>query len=217
MKRTFLAAASLLVACALLFSCSHAAPRLDSVSLRLVYRAAGVERLSFFALVADEDGFLDLDALHLLNNSSQLYWSLSAKDWLKVERTGETWIGSHTIAMADDAKFPRGAYRAVLVDKGGDRIERTVAFDPPLASARRFPSLSGTKGRYRVISEYPKNVIVGYDSSGAQSRTVQLKAKEGLLSELELGPAIQSIALWAEDEESRVAALTDPVSIKALY
>lgn len=222
MKKIFRAAAALLAVCTALFSCSQAAPRLDSVSLRLVYRAGGggtgvVERLSFFALVSDEDGILDLDALHLLNDSSQLYWSLSAKDWLKVEKSGETWIGSHSLSMNDGVPFPRGVYRAVLVDKGGERAERTVSFSPPAEPARRYPSFSAAKGRYRVVSEYPKNSVVAYDASGAIARTVALKNKEGALSELDLGPAVQSLAVWAEDEESRTAALTDPLSLKGLY
>lgn len=214
MKRAFLplaAAVPVLFLCA----CSQSAPRLDSVSLRLTYRSGGVERLSFFALASDDDGILDLEELHLLHDRSQLYWSLSASDWLRAERTGETWIGSHSIAMPDDAPFPRGSYRAVLVDKGGSRAERSVGFDPPAAAARAFPSLSIAAGRYRIASAYPKNSIVAYDASMAVAKTVVPKASEGPISELGLASTARFIALWAEDDERMVGALTDPAPLRA--
>lgn len=206
-----------LAAVVLVAACSQAAPRIDSVSLRLTYRSGGRERLSFFALSYDEDGTLDLEELHLLNDRAQLYWTVTSRDWLVVERAGETWVGSHGIAMADGAPFPSGVYRAVLVDKGGDRAERDVFFEPPERGRRRFPSLSVAGGRYRIISSYPNNSLVAYDASGTRLRTVKPKSAEGRISDLSLGPSAQSIALWAEDEEAGVAALTDPVSLKGLY
>jgi hypothetical protein len=211
------AIAAALAAAVLAASCSQAAPRIDSVSLRLTYRSGGNERLSFFALSYDEDGTLDLEELHLLNDRAQLYWTVTSKDWIVVEQSGETWIGSHGISMPDGASFPRGAYRAVLVDKGGDRAEREIFFDPPAAARRQFPSLAVSDGRYRVVSTYQKNSMVAYDVSGARIRVFPLKTKEGRIVDLSLGQSAQSIALWAEDEEAGVAALTDPVSLKGLY
>jgi hypothetical protein len=90
---------------------------------------------------------------------------VTSKDWIVVEQSGETWIGSHGISMPDGASFPRGAYRAVLVDKGGDRAEREIFFDPPAAARRQFPSLAVSDGRYRVVSTYQKNSMVAYDVS----------------------------------------------------
>lgn len=198
-------------------SCSQAAPRIDSASLRLTYRQGGAERLSFFVLADDDDGTLDLDELHLLHDRAQLYWTLSSKDWIIVERVGETWIGTHSIAMDGDGKFPRGSYRVVLTDKGGDRAERSISFSPPLAPQRAFPAINAGGGRYRIRSAYPKNTIVAYDGSGAPVKTAAVKAGEGRIADLELGQAAESIALWAEDDESGVAAMTEPVSLKGLY
>jgi hypothetical protein len=213
MKWSFL----FVLAAASALSCSQSAPRIDSAFLRLTYRQGGVEGLSFFVLAADEDGSLDLEELHLLNDRAQLYWTLTAKDWITEERVGETWIGTHSLTMPDGEKFPRGPYRIVLADKGGDRAERTISLDPPLSPARAFPSFSAAGGRYRVSSSYPANSIVAYDEAGAAVRTVVLQAREGRIADLDLGPTARSIALWAVDEESGVAALTDPMSLKGLY
>ncbi len=211
MKSPLLRRALLCLSAAAIISCSQSAPRIDSVSLRLTYRADGAERLSFFALAADDDGLLDLEELHLLNDRAQLYWTLRSDDWLEVDRSGETWVGSHSIAMPDDAGFPRGIYRAVLVDKGGSRAERTVSFEAPAKSARPFPLLSIASGRYRAVSAYPSNTIVAYDQTGSRVKTVALKRLEGPLTDLALPGAAASIALWAEDGESGVGAITDAV------
>lgn len=217
MKRIFALAFAFAVAAAVSVSCSQSAPRIDSASLRLTYRQGGVERLTFFVLAADEDGTLDLEELHLLNDRAQLYWTLTSKDWIVAERLGETWIGTHAIEMSDRGKFPRGPYRIVLVDKGGDRAERMISLDPPIVPERAFPTLSAEGGLYRIFSTYPVNSIVAYDEAGVSVKTVVLKAREGRMADLELGPAARSIALWAEDDESGVAALTDSMSLKGLY
>lgn len=199
------------------FSCSQAAPKLLAVSLKLVYRQSGsaiVERLSCFALAEDEDGFADIEELRLVNDRAQLYWTLTSSDWLSVVKTGDTWVGSHSISMPEGMRFPRGQYRVVLVDKGGEKAERTVSFDAPVVSARSFPNLSIAGGSYSVSSSYPKNLLVVYGASGALLRSVELPARSGKIAELGLGPNARSVALWAEDEESSIAAFTEAVTIE---
>ncbi|OHE65120.1 MAG: hypothetical protein A2Y36_18845, partial [Treponema sp. GWA1_62_8] len=188
-------------------ACSQAVPSIQFATLRLVYRPSsseGSERLSFFVLATDDDGFVDLEELYLVNDRSQLYWKLTADDWLVAERSGQTWVGSHSISMSDGGAFPRGVYRALLVDKGGDRAERSLTMDAPVRASRPFPTLNVADGAYRVQSDYPKNLLVAYDASGAAVRNVPLKTKDGKLADLALGSSIRSVALWAEDEASGV-------------
>jgi hypothetical protein len=209
--------ALLLLAMIASFSCSQAAPKLLAVSLKLVYRQSAlsiVERLSCFVLAEDEDGFADIEELRLVNDRAQLYWTLTSSDWLSVVKTGDTWVGSHSISMPEGMRFPRGQYRVVLVDKGGEKTERTVSFDPPAVSARAFPNLSISGGSYSVSSSYPKNLLVVYSASGALLRSVELPARSGKVAELGLGPNVRSVALWAEDEASSVAAFTEPVTVE---
>ncbi len=209
--------ASALVCCVALASCSQAEPRIIAVSLKLVYRQVGsatVERLSCFVFAEDDDGEADLEELRLVNDRSQLFWKLTSSDWISVVKTGQTWFGSHAISMPEGMKFPRGAYRIVLLDKGGERNERSLSFDAPLSSERPFPTLTFSSESYAVSSAYPKNLLVAYGASGAVLRTLELTGKTGKLADLSLGPNVSSVALWAEDEASSVAAFTEAVPIK---
>lgn len=200
-----------------LASCSQAAPRLVAVSLKLIYRQSGsayVERLSCFAFAEDEDGEADLEELRIVNDRAQLYWTLTSQDWISVVKTGQTWFGSHALSMPEGSKFPRGAYRIVLLDKGGERSERSVSFEAPVASARPFPSLSFSEGSYSVSSAYPKNLLVIYAASGSVLRSIELTAKAGKVADLAIGSGARSAALWAEDEATSVAAFTEPVPLE---
>jgi len=200
-----------------LAGCSQAAPRIPAAQLRLVYRqedGAVRERFSFFISAEDEDGTEDLAEVYLLNDREQLVWKLTDADWIRLEKSGQTWIGSHDIAMADDGGLPRGAYRAVLVDKGGARAERTLAFDDAAVQRRAFPSLRFETGRYTVLSAYPEHQLIVYDEKGALIRKLALKAKTGIIADLQLPPAARSVVLWAEDPVSNIAALTDGVLLK---
>jgi hypothetical protein len=212
------ALAALLLAAAA-SSCSQSAPRISSLSVRLVYRwvdGRAAERLSLFVYGADEDGDADLEELHLLNDEAQLHWSMASGDWISAERSGDAWIGAHALAMPGGDQFPRGVYRVVLVDKGGQRAERVFSLDQDLAPGRPFPTLSFAEGRYRVASSYPKNSLVVYDAAGAGIRTVLLKTAEGAVSDLGLPTGARSAALWAEDEGNLTAALTEPAALPPL-
>jgi hypothetical protein len=200
-----------------LAGCSQAAPRIPAAQLRLVYRqedGAVRERFSFFISAEDEDGTEDLAEVYLLHDREQLVWKLTDADWIRVEKSGQTWIGSHDIAMADDASLPRGAYRAVLVDKSGARAERTLAFDDASGQRRAFPSLDLEKKRYAVVSDYPDHQLIVYDEKGGLIKKLPLTTRTGSLADLKLPPAARSVALWAEDPVAGVAAMTDAVPVK---
>jgi hypothetical protein len=92
-----------------------------------------VERFSFFILPEDEDGLEDLEELRLYHDQEGLAWSLTRADWISHEAEGKTWIGSRAIAMVDDGVLPRGLFRAVLLDRGGERSDRLFSFDAPAA------------------------------------------------------------------------------------
>jgi hypothetical protein len=213
-----LAAVGLVLAVLSAGACSAAPPRLFSTSLRLVYKpgtdGSPRESLSFFALASDDDGTVDLEELYLISDKAQLYWRLTAEDWIKVDQGSQVWIGSHAVAMPTGEILPRGTYRAVLIDKGGDRAERSLALTAPEQAERGFPSFSVNSGRYVVASAYPKNSLVVYDAAGNQIRNQPLAALSGDLAALNLGAAAKSAALWAEDPAQAVAAFTDPVPLR---
>jgi hypothetical protein len=67
------------------------------------------------------------------------------------KKKGETtWIGSRAIAMPGDDPLPRGQYRAVLVNKGGEQAERAFTFDAPDNPRDPFPRLNLLEGNYTV-------------------------------------------------------------------
>jgi hypothetical protein len=110
--------------------------------------------------------------------------------------------------MADGEVFPSGQYRAVLIDKSGERMERTFGFDVPETPRYPFPSIAVADGRYTIESEYPDAYFLCYGTDGAYRSTVKVESKTDAIAQLGLGSDILSVALWAHDSEHSVSALT---------
>jgi len=168
------------------------------------------EFFSLFVLAKDEDGFENLDELYLYNDKEQLRWQIKSDDWVKHTQDGHEWIGTRGIAVRE-GELPRGVYRAVLVNKGGESAERNFTFDGSVRYP--FPSIEISGGTYTVNSQWPVNRFVCYDSSGNYSSTVTLQSLSGSVSQLRLPSSAKTVALWAEDESNFCSAFTDVVSI----
>jgi hypothetical protein len=201
----------------LFFSCSRSEPKIVYGSIELVYypgRERPEERYSFFILPEDDDGDENLSELYLYHDREGLRWLITSKDWIQHEETGKTWIGSRSIAMTDDTTLPRGQYRAVLINKGGESTERRFTFDAPEEPLYPFPLLTVGDGMYYVDSQYPVNHFLCYDQQGKHVQTVTLTRTEGSLRDLRTANGVRTIALWAEDQVRHVSALTEAVSIR---
>ncbi|MDR2019365.1 MAG: hypothetical protein LBQ14_01210 [Treponema sp.] len=217
----------------LLCSCSRTEPAISYGILRLVYFEESrsetppaadtpeeilppdiIERYSFFIIPEDEDGLEDLDRLELCYDREGLIWSLSSEDWISLQHEGQTWIGSRSIAMTDGETLPRGQFRAVLTDKGGERSERLFTFDAPAETRFPFPFCVISDGSYRIESRYPDHYFICYDGQGAVLNALSLNSARGDLAELELPPETRGVALWADDPEYSTAALTGVVSLR---
>ena len=199
------------------FSCSRAEPRILYGFMELVYypgKEKPEERYSFFVLSEDDDGVENLSELYLYHDREGLRWRISSDDWVRHEEDGKTWIGSRHIAMFANAPLPRGQYRAVLVNKGGERTERNFTFDGPEDSPYPFPFFSVRDGTYRIDSRYPVNHLICYDQQGKAIETRTLTEIEGSIRALRLSNNIVSAALWAEDTVYQISALTEAVSIR---
>jgi len=198
-------------------SCSRSEPRISHGFIQLVYYSGrdGIdERFSFFVLGEDDDGTENLSELYLFHDREGLRWNFDSEDWVVHSEDGKTWIGSRNIAMSGNLSLPRGQYRAVLVNKGGERTERTFTFDSPIVPPHPFPSFTVSDENYIVDSLYPINYFLGYDQSGriVESRVIQ--DKTGRISDLRFQNSVRSIALWAENPSIVISALTDAVSIR---
>jgi hypothetical protein len=199
------------------FSCSRSEPRIAYGSIRLVYyqgEEGPEERFSFFVLPEDDDGIEDLESLSLYHDRDGLFWHLTGEEWAALDIDGETWVGSHNIAMIDRESLPRGQFRAVLTDKGGERSERVLGFDAPRDSRYPFPYIFVEKGVYRIDSVYPEHFRICYDGEGNYLFTRPLEFLEGAVAELHLGRVVKAVALWAEDKEYFTSALTDMVPLE---
>jgi hypothetical protein len=199
------------------FSCSRTEPRILYGFIELVYYQGNerpAERYSFFILSEDDDGIENLLELYLYHDREGLRWLVSAEDWIQHEADGKAWIGSRHIAMPYDASLPRGQYRAVLVNKGGERTERRFTFDGPEVSPYPFPIFTINEGTYRINSRYPVNHLVCYDQQGNAVRTIKVAELQGSIRSLNLPENAFSAALWAEDPEYRISAFTEVSGIR---
>ncbi|MDR1903451.1 MAG: hypothetical protein LBQ88_14390 [Treponema sp.] len=201
----------------LLSSCSNVEPRILYGSLELVYyetEGRPEERFNFFVIPEDDDGIENLAELYLYHDRDGLRWLISQDDWVSFQNENQTWIGSRNIAMIEGGALPRGQYRAVLINKGGEKTERFISFDAPEEPRFPFPSFTIAEGGYRLESRYPRNHFICYDAQGNFVRTIELNGREGSISALNLPSSARTAALWAEDAEYRTSALTDVLPIR---
>jgi len=199
------------------FSCSRAEPEILYGFINLVYymgREKTEERYSFFIIPEDDDGVDNLSELYLYNDREGLRWVFTSDDWVRHEEDGKTWIGSRSIAMFGDASLPRGQYRAVLFNKGGESKERRFTYDGPETPPYPFPSLSYSEGLYQIDSRYPVNRLIGYDQQGKIAQVIPIGELSGSLRDLRFTGAVRTVALWAEEPEYRVSILTEAISIR---
>jgi len=199
-----------------LFSCSRGEPRINYGFMDLVYyqgKEKPEEHYSLFVMAEDDDGIENLSELYLYHDREGLRWKINSDDWVQYQEEGKTWIGTRSIAIGD-GPLPRGQFRAVLINKGGEKTERRFTFDGPEESPYPFPFFSISDGVYRIDSRYPINYLVGYDQQGKPVQTITLGNIEGNTRDLRLTNGVRTAALWAEDPEYHISALTDAVMVR---
>jgi len=197
-------------------SCSRSEPKIAFGFIELVYYQDNnkpQERFSFFIIPEDEEGIENLADLYLYHDREQLRWHIKSEDWVSYTEDGKTWIGTRSIAIGEDEILPRGQYRAVLVNKGGEKAERNFSFDAPAEPRFPFPVLDISNGQYTVTSQYPRNSLIFYDDQGNYVRTESLSSLSGQLRDLNLPSNARAVALWAEDTQYFTSAYTYVASI----
>jgi len=195
------------------FSCSTAEPEISFGFIQLIQyqgESGPREYFSFFILPYDDDGIDNLDEIYLHHDRSQLFWHIKSDQWLSYTIDGAVWIGTRSIAVTDGS-LPRGVFRAVLYNKGGGKHERSFTYDGSIRYP--FPEIEIQEGAYIILSRWPLNKLICYDSSGNYLRTVKLDSLTGNISDLGLPSSARTVALWAEDEENFCSALTNVVLI----
>ena len=217
MKQVNLILIAFLCLLPVLFSCSQAEPKILYGFIESVYypgKDKPVERYSFFILPEDDDGIENLSELYIYHDQEGLRWQIGCEDWIQHTEDDRTWVGSRAIAMFEDNALPRGLYRAVLVNKGGIKTERSFTYDGPEEPVHQFPFLSISGGSYSVNSTYPLNHLICYDQHGNSVQTIRLTQMQGNTRDLRVSNSARSAALWAEDPEYRSSALTEALPLR---
>jgi hypothetical protein len=210
-KKTVFFLTSLILVVAV--SCSRGEPEITLGFIQLVLyqgETGPQEQYSFFIIPEDEDGMENLEELYLYHDREQLRWHIKNDEWITYAQDEKTWIGTRSISVRE-GRLPRGVYRAVLVNKGGEKGERNFTYDGEVRYL--FFNNTATDEIYTVISEWPVNRLVCYDRTGNYSNTVELSSLTGSIAQLNLPSSVITAALWAEDVSNFCSAFTNVVSV----
>jgi len=203
----------ILLSAVLTVSCSRTKPEIAFGFIKLVIYQGDpdpVERFTFFIIPEDDDGIENLDELYIYHDREQLRWKIKSDEWIKLTHEGKDWIGTRTLSVRDGT-LPRGVFRAVLINKGGESSERSFTFDGNVRYS--FPEFTVTDGLYTIKSDWPDNRLICYDRSGNYISTVNPGKKTGSVSELNLSQSVRTVALWSEDEENFCSAITNAATV----
>ena len=198
-------------------SCSRTEPRIPFGFIELIYypgNSKPQERFSFFVIAEDDDGMDNLAELRLIHDREGLEWIITRDDWIHYEEEGKHWIGTRSISMQDDQNLPRGQYRAVLFNKGGEKSERLMVFDIPPDPRFPYPYFKIEDSRYTIESKYPVNSFLVYDQQGNIIKTMPVPNPEGRTADLGLPNNARFLALWSQDEVYHTSAMTELLPIR---
>jgi hypothetical protein len=184
-RRRGVAGLALLGAVALLAAgCSGNPPHISRISAQLLYEkdtvsGASTESLSLFVVPEDKDGPDDLEYLHVISDSAELYWTLDNGRWTDIKSQNEDWVGSSRLAVPQGEHAPRGEYRVMLYDLSGDSDEQRFRLDAPLTEAKDvpFPEATVANGRIAVSGPSDWYTILVSTSAGAYSRSFPVQAR----------------------------------------
>jgi hypothetical protein len=117
-----------------LISCNKEAPNIEQqftqvnlvkdVEKNIIY-----QKFSVFVLATDPDGIENIDRIYLINDEKKLYWEAGQSEYAKPLLNNQTWIGLNSISMNDTSMIPKGEYRIILEDFGGETVESSVTID----------------------------------------------------------------------------------------
>jgi len=174
------------------------------------------ESLSIFVHPMDEDGIEDVESVYIINDSAELFWKLNNDNWERKESEGYSWLGSNRIVMADYSAFPRGTYRVIVIDAGGNRDEGEIYLgaDKLTQSQIDFPTLLVEENKFTIDSVYSKHTLWLYDSVGTGILTHSTGDKEiardKLFPDLRQAESASYAYVYAYDERRGVGIASGP-------
>ncbi|MFH2113348.1 MAG: hypothetical protein ABIJ86_02425, partial [Spirochaetota bacterium] len=172
-----------------LSSCAVNPPGFVSTSHRLILLASDStgqreERLSFFASIRDQDGVGDIDYLYVMHDESELFWTLTVDNWIQKDEGDSVWLGSNGLEPGDVGLMPRGRYRAVVVDKAGERDERIFNLSAPVSKDYALPAIRLVGNQLTLDSPYQVNNLFFLDPADNPVKTVGINPGTSTLDTL---------------------------------
>jgi hypothetical protein len=195
--------------------CSRTKPEITFGFIQLVLYQGDEkpeECYSIFILPEDEDGLENLEEMYIYHDKEQLRWHLKNNEWISYSQDEKTWIGTRSLTIQDGLSLPRGVYRVVLVNKGGEKGERSFTYDG--GPRFPFPEIEFENGLYIINSQWPSNRLVCFDRVGNYTSIVNVPSLSGNISQLNLSSSVRSVSLWAEDVSYSCSAYTNVVSVR---
>ena len=126
------------------------------------------QSLSLFVQASDPDGFEDIEEIYIINDSEELFWRIDSESWIKTGSGDEILIGSNSICIPDGSPLPKGEYRILLQDIGGDTAEQSFVLESTLSESLRYyiPEISIDKGEISVSGKADSYTLWIYDKNG---------------------------------------------------
>ncbi len=120
------------------------------------------QALSLFLNLNDPEGIDDIEKIYLINDKHELFWKLDDSNWVKEKVGTSTWIGSNKIVTTDRKTFPRGNYRVIVYDFGGNSTETNIPIETPHINIAHitFPSVI-IKGNTLFLQDKRSRVTKG--------------------------------------------------------
>lgn len=172
--------------------------------------------LSVFARVHDPDGIDDLEGLWVVNDRSELSWSIDASSWTKKRLGNDDWIGAGGLRMPDGSGLPAGMYRVIVADLAGNRASYEFKLEIP-DQPKAPPTATWDGARVGLSSQWQENYLLAYDASGSLIRTAVLPAGGAILAVL-VGsvdlPRTRAFAVYGYDQASRCGAFSRRTTIQ---
>lgn len=176
------------------------------------------EELVLFLHLSDEDGDDDIEAIELIHDGGELYWSLNPSTWERSEIDGELWYGSTAVRMYRDRRFPRGAYRIRVIDRAGESASSSLysssdRFEP---EPELFPTLLAESHKVTIESIHDQRQLWFYDGGGGVVKVVATSSDviglTPLLSPSERTRTVAAVA-YAYDGERGVGFISRTVEV----
>ncbi len=131
----------------LLLSCTSKPPKILNLNWNLylyndLTSNERYEALSIFVNVDDPDGIDDIEKIYIINDNKELFWKLDDTNWVEKKNGASTWLGSNRLVTTTKRNLPRGNYRVMMYDFGGNSVEREIDIDSSLVKLEqiKFPT-----------------------------------------------------------------------------